>query len=134
MVTFSVLIFPLVFCLKALEGNVPETEAFEKYMHGRVLKPQAVWSKMISPKLLGDMGKYRKYTNTIKDLLRLVRNKSHHYRDLPVDLQQALGTYPDGYFDYFCNLFPRLFIQAYKFILASHHRSEMTFLRYFKNY
>lgn len=133
---------------QALEGNAAETEAFERFMHGRVLKPNAQWHKMILPKLMGDMGKYRKYTNTIKvcpilwlcvlsfffssqDLLRLVRNKSHHYRDLAVDLQQALGSHPDGYFDYFCSVFPRLFIQAYKFVLGSKYRTEPSFVRYF---
>lgn len=100
-------------------------------MHGHVLKPQSQWHKMIAPKLLGDMGKYRKYTNSIKDLLRLVRNKSHHYRDLAPDLQELLGSHPEGYLDYFCRLFPRLFIQAYKFVLASRHKTEPTFARYF---
>ncbi len=86
---------------------------------------------MISLKLMGDVGKYRKYTNSIKDLLRLVRNKSHHYRDLSHDLQKLLGSHPDGYFDYFSNLFPRLFVQCYKFILASNYRKETVFSRYF---
>lgn len=33
-------------------------------------------------------GKYRKYNlNSLRDLLRVLRNKSHHFRELPEELQ-----------------------------------------------
>ncbi len=118
--------------LEALEGNVAETANFERHMHKHVLgKKGESWAKIISPKLLGDMGKYRRYQNTVKDLLRLIRNKSHHYRELPPELQRELGAHPNGYFDYFASLFPRLFIRAYMYIQTSNFRTEPAFLRYF---
>jgi serine/threonine-protein kinase/endoribonuclease IRE1 len=73
--------------LEALEGNAEATLDFERHLHKHVLGWEGRWQKMISQRLLGDMGKYRRYQNTVKDLLRLIRNKSHHYRELSPELQ-----------------------------------------------
>lgn len=40
------------------------------------------------------VGKHRKYSNSVRDLLRVIRNKTQHYYDLPEDVQQALGPLP----------------------------------------
>ncbi len=56
-----------------------ETAAFER-MHDTVLPQGMQWQARISPLLLENLGRYRRYTNSVKDLLRVVRNKSHHYR------------------------------------------------------
>ena len=41
------------------------------------------WEKKLDNDLLGDIVKYRKYnTNSVCDLLRVIRNKRHHYHDL----------------------------------------------------
>lgn len=35
-----------------------------------------------------------------QDLLRAIRNKKHHYRELPENLKQCLGAVPEGYLSY----------------------------------
>lgn len=47
-------------------------------------------------------GKYRRYSYTsLRDLLRVIRNKHSHYRELPAELQRRLGTIPEGFLSYF---------------------------------
>jgi serine/threonine-protein kinase/endoribonuclease IRE1 len=118
--------------LESLEGNVEATKEFEE-RHKAVLGTLK-WQKVLNnPQLAGDMGKYRKYQNTLKDLLRLIRNKAHHYRDLSPGLQERLGSYPDGYFDYWAHLFPNLFMQCFLFIQTSknNYKTQSNFERYF---
>lgn len=55
--------------------------------------------------------------NTIRDLLRVIRNKKHHYRDLPEDVQQVVGALPDGYLSYFAKRYPMLLLEAYWFVV-----------------
>lgn len=56
------------------------------------------WGVAMHPALIGNVGKYRRYDYTsLRDLLRLVRNKRSHYRELPPSLQRTLGPIPDGY-------------------------------------
>ena len=46
------------------------------------------WDEALDPLLLADMGKYRKYnTKSMRDLLRVIRNKCNHFRELPLSLQ-----------------------------------------------
>ena len=38
--------------------------------------------------LLGNLGKYRRYNyHSVRDLLRVIRNKCNHYRELPPELK-----------------------------------------------
>jgi hypothetical protein len=42
-----------------------------------------------------DLGRYRKYNGVlVRDLLRVIRNKSHHHRDLASEVRAALGELP----------------------------------------
>ncbi|TVU39365.1 hypothetical protein EJB05_12778 [Eragrostis curvula] len=54
------------------------------------------WGEKLDPALVTDMGRYRKYNfESIRDLLRYIRNKSGHYRELSDDLKvrgAALGA------------------------------------------
>lgn len=34
----------------------------------------------------------------LRDLLRVVRNKRNHFREMPENLQQLMGPVPDGYY------------------------------------
>ncbi|GBG67137.1 hypothetical protein CBR_g81562 [Chara braunii] len=46
------------------------------------------WDEKLSPELLDNLGKYRRYNvRSVRDLLRVIRNKLHHYRELPSELQ-----------------------------------------------
>ena len=69
------------------------------------------WMELLSPTVRNELesSKFRKYkTRLVRDLLRVVRNKAHHYRDLPEEVQLDFGVYPDEYVSYFQRRFPML--------------------------
>ncbi|XP_036926500.1 serine/threonine-protein kinase/endoribonuclease IRE2 isoform X5 [Sturnira hondurensis] len=88
------------------------------------------WHKHISMPLQSDLRRFRSYKGTsVRDLLRAMRNKKHHYRELPSAVQQALGNVPDSFVQYFTDRFPQL-------LLHTHHTmrscaSESLFLPYY---
>jgi serine/threonine protein kinase len=50
------------------------------------------WDKKLHPVLKEDMGKYRKYDNSsVRDLLRLIRNKRHHYNEFDDEAKGIVG-------------------------------------------
>lgn len=52
----------------------------------------------LDAELLGNLGRYRRYRgSSLRDLLRVIRNKHNHWRELPEALQQRLGPPPDGF-------------------------------------
>ncbi|XP_053410458.1 serine/threonine-protein kinase/endoribonuclease IRE2 isoform X2 [Nycticebus coucang] len=88
------------------------------------------WHKHISVPLQTELRRFRSYKGTsVRDLLRAMRNKKHHYRELPADVQEVLGQVPDSFVQYFTTRFPRL-------LLHTHHAmrscaSESLFLPYY---
>uniref|UniRef100_A0A8C1YGX2 Serine/threonine-protein kinase/endoribonuclease IRE1 n=1 Tax=Cyprinus carpio TaxID=7962 RepID=A0A8C1YGX2_CYPCA len=72
------------------------------------------WRMHISAPLQTDLRKFRTYKgNSVRDLLRAMRNKKHHYHELPPEVQTALGEVPDGFVAYFTSRFPRLLLHTY---------------------
>jgi len=72
------------------------------------------WYKRLDKAFIENLGKYRKYNGaSILDLLRALRNKKHHYQDLPGNVQVALGPLPQGFLSYFTSRFPLLLLHAY---------------------
>ena len=52
----------------------------------------------LDPDFLDNLGRYRKYRpDSLRDLLRVIRNKHNHFRELPDALQAKLGPLPDGF-------------------------------------
>ena len=73
------------------------------------------WRMNLTTELQLDLRKYRNYDgSSVRDLLRAMRNKKHHYRELPDDVKEALGDVPEGFVSYFTSRFPRLLIHTYK--------------------
>lgn len=87
-----------------------------------------------------DLRKFRSYKgSSVRDLLRAMRNKvrvysnarrnhciemlsesllpfpqqKHHYRELPVEVQETLGSIPDDFVSYFTSRFPHLLMHTY---------------------
>ncbi|CCF58123.1 hypothetical protein KAFR_0D04760 [Kazachstania africana CBS 2517] len=74
----------------------------------------ADWSSKFDKSFLDNLGKYRKYNmDKLMDLLRALRNKYHHFMDLPEDLSEIMGPIPDGFYDYFSKRFPNLLMEIY---------------------
>ncbi|XP_062189270.1 serine/threonine-protein kinase/endoribonuclease IRE1-like [Phragmites australis] len=89
------------------------------------------WGEKLDAALVTDMGRYRKYNfESIRDLLRYIRNKSGHYRELSDDLKALLGSLPEGFDRYFSSRFPKLLIEVYK-VMWAHCKDEEAFSKYF---
>ncbi|ODV89560.1 hypothetical protein CANCADRAFT_140799 [Tortispora caseinolytica NRRL Y-17796] len=76
------------------------------------------WISKMEKNFVEDLEKYRKYSGSrILDLLRALRNKKHHFQDLPQNVQETLGTPPAGFLRYFTRKFPKLLIYIYYFVV-----------------
>ena len=46
------------------------------------------WDEKMEPAFINNIGRYRRYKyDSVRDLLRVMRNKLNHYRELPVEIQ-----------------------------------------------
>ncbi|KAF2312521.1 hypothetical protein GH714_034948 [Hevea brasiliensis] len=68
--------------------------------------------------------------DSVRDLLRVLRNKLNHYRELPKGIQELVGPVPEGYDSYFASRFPKLLIEVYK-VVCRFCREEDCFQKYF---
>lgn len=56
------------------------------------------WDVRLDPELTEDAGRYRKYDfSSVRDLLRVVRNKRHHFHELPERVQGMMSPLPGGF-------------------------------------
>ncbi|KAK9861488.1 hypothetical protein WJX84_008156 [Apatococcus fuscideae] len=82
--------------------------------------PQAIgssWEEKLSWDLRTNLGRYRKYrSSSLRDLLRVIRNKHNHFREMPIHLQEEMAL-PIGFLQYFTERFPLLLMTAYAFTL-----------------
>ncbi|KAG7250310.1 hypothetical protein CRUP_002036 [Coryphaenoides rupestris] len=71
-----------------------------------------------------DLRKFRTYKgNSVRDLLRAMRNKKHHYHELPKEVQDTLGEVPEGFVSYFTSRFPRLLLHTHNALhICAHER------------
>lgn len=76
--------------------------------------PNHHWGSKFDGLFIDNLGRYRKYDmGKVIDLLRALRNKYHHFMDLPEDLADVMSPIPDGFYDYFIKRFPKLLIETY---------------------
>jgi len=107
------------------QGLLQEFESYSGEAFGKE------WDKQLGPLLTEDGGKFRRYNSkTLRDLLRIIRNKYSHFRELPATLQEMLGSQPETYFAYFRERFPSLLLACFKFgcLFLS---QELAFEKYF---
>ncbi|KAG9129110.1 hypothetical protein Leryth_006376 [Lithospermum erythrorhizon] len=56
------------------------------------------WDEKMEPAFINNIGRYRRYKfECVRDLLRVMRNKLNHYRELPTEIQEILGAVPEGF-------------------------------------
>nr|CAD7429336.1 unnamed protein product [Timema monikensis] len=88
------------------------------------------WRQCIDWEVAHDLRKYRNYRgNSVRDLLRALRNKKHHYRDLSEEAQQSLGELPNKFVDYWTERFPLLLLHSW--LAMQCIRSEPVFDQYY---
>ncbi|KAK7433984.1 bifunctional endoribonuclease/protein kinase ire1 [Stygiomarasmius scandens] len=91
------------------------------------------WHSRCDKVFVENLGKFRKYDGkSVQDLLRALRNKKHHYQDLPENVKRHLGSMPEGYLSYFTRRFPRLFLHVHRVIGTSELNREDMFRSYFE--
>ena len=92
----------------------------------------ADWVSRLDKVFVDNLGKFRKYDGrSVQDLLRALRNKKHHYQDLPEGVRRAVGAMPAGYLAYFTRRWPGLFLHVYGVVKGSGLRGESMFRAYF---
>lgn len=90
------------------------------------------WRARLDKSFQENLGKFRKYDGkSVQDLLRALRNKKHHYQDLPENLRRQLHPMPQGYLAYFTRRFPLLFMHVHNVVESSALRHEAMFRSYF---
>ncbi|KAI8083052.1 uncharacterized protein BX664DRAFT_317049 [Halteromyces radiatus] len=88
------------------------------------------WYRRIDRVVANDLGKFRKYDGKrVRDLLRALRNKKHHWQDLPDAVKRTLGEPPDQFLYYFTARFPLLLLHTYHIILSHDHLTREGALR-----
>ncbi|KAK9284681.1 hypothetical protein L1049_023857 [Liquidambar formosana] len=93
----------------------------------------AKWDEKMEPAFIANIGRYRRYKfDSVRDLLRVMRNKLNHYRELPKEIQEILGPVPEGFDGYFAIRFPKLLIEVYK-VVYRYCREEECFQKYLKS-
>ncbi|KAI4327859.1 hypothetical protein L6164_020271 [Bauhinia variegata] len=91
------------------------------------------WDEKLEEAFITNIGRYRRYKfDSVRDLLRVMRNKLNHYRELPQEIQELVGPVPEGFNDYFSSRFPRLLMEVFK-IICKYCKKEECFQRYFND-
>lgn len=89
------------------------------------------WHKHFDEEFMNNLGKYRKYhQGKLMDLLRALRNKYHHFNDMPATLQQQMSPLPDQFYKYFDKKFPNLLMEIY-FVIDKNLKHEHIFNEYY---
>jgi serine/threonine-protein kinase/endoribonuclease IRE1 len=88
------------------------------------------WLETLDDSVHEDLRKHRTYRGqSVRDLLRALRNKKHHFNELPTAIKMMYGRMPDQFTDYWTNRFPKLVIHSW---MAMHCiKTEPTFAKYF---
>ncbi|PCH36905.1 hypothetical protein WOLCODRAFT_140635 [Wolfiporia cocos MD-104 SS10] len=91
------------------------------------------WHSRLDRLFIENLGKFRKYDGrSVQDLLRALRNKKHHYQDLPDNVKRLLGSMPEGFLAYFTQRFPQLLLHVHSVVSASSLRNESMFRTYYE--
>ncbi|KAL6453309.1 IRE1 Serine/threonine-protein kinase/endoribonuclease IRE1 [Candida maltosa Xu316] len=88
-------------------------------------------TQMQDPEFIENLGKYRKYQpDRLMDLLRALRNKYHHYNDMPDSLKMKMDPVPEGFYHYFNGKFPTLLMEIYR-VVEENLKDEQMFKEYY---
>eukprot|EP00978_Attheya_sp_CCMP212_P011686 scaffold28952_cov58-Attheya_sp.AAC.2 len=72
------------------------------------------WDTELDPDLINNVSKFRTYDpSSVRDCLRIIRNKHHHFDELPPRVKDRIGGNLDGLLQYFESKFPQLLMHCY---------------------
>ena len=113
-----------------LEDRESESELLNALESTAAVALNGKWDEKLETAFINNIGRYRRYKfDSIRDLLRVIRNKLNHYRELPQEIQEILGPVPEGFDEYFSSRFPRLLIEVYN-IIFMYCKEEEVFRKY----
>ncbi|GMH04686.1 hypothetical protein Nepgr_006526 [Nepenthes gracilis] len=116
-----------------VEGREDESELLKALEGIATSALGGKWNEKLETTFVNNMGKYRRYKyDSVRDLLRVVRNKLNHYGELPKEIQGILGPVPEGFHGYFTSRFPRLLIEVYR-VIHRYCREEELLCKYFRS-
>ncbi|KAL7748746.1 bifunctional endoribonuclease/protein kinase ire1 [Sorochytrium milnesiophthora] len=117
-----------------VESRDPPSPLMQRLEHNAIDVVEGDWTRKIDRVLANNLGKYRKYDGqSVQNLLRALRNKKHHYQDLPPHVRRTLGELPQGFLNYFTSRFPKLFLHVYYVVLNEDSlRTDGLFRGYFQ--
>lgn len=88
------------------------------------------WLEILDEHVHEDLKKHRTYKGgSVRDLLRALRNKKHHYNELEEVTKLMYGRMPDQFTDYWTTRFPRLLIHSWMSLHCI--KNEPGFIKYF---
>ena len=88
------------------------------------------WQSQLDFSVREDLRKHRTYRGkSVRDLLRAIRNKKHHYRELTDEAKMMYGKMPGEFADYWLTRFPRLVSHSY--LAMQCVKYENNFMRYY---
>ncbi|XP_011874492.1 PREDICTED: serine/threonine-protein kinase/endoribonuclease IRE1-like [Vollenhovia emeryi] len=88
------------------------------------------WRLYIDLEVATDLRKYRSYRGeSVRDLLRALRNKKHHYRELSPKAQESLGEIPNEFTEYWLSRFPCLLCHVW--CAMQNFRDESSLKQYY---
>lgn len=113
-----------------LEDRENESELFNALESIAAVALNGKWDEKMEAAFINNIGHYRRYKfDSIRDLLRVIRNKLNHYRELPLEIKELLGPVPEGFDSYFYSRFPRLLIEVYN-VIYRYCKEEEFFRKY----
>ena len=78
------------------------------------------WEVKLDPELMEASLSRRTYDpSSVRDCLRMIRNKHHHYDELSTKLKNRIGSASEGLSSYISRTFPRLLIHCYHFCVSN---------------
>merc|ERR1719186_1496016 len=88
------------------------------------------WRESLDTAVVTDLRKHRAYNGrSVRDLLRALRNKKHHFRELTDDIKNHFGEMPGDFTNYWTSRFPRLLLHSYTALQCCKY--ENTFSKYY---
>ncbi|EFX77192.1 hypothetical protein DAPPUDRAFT_305906 [Daphnia pulex] len=88
------------------------------------------WRTHLEDVVMEDLRRHRTYQGrSVRDLLRALRNKKNHYREVSEEVRKVMGRNPEEYCDYWTSRFPKLLMHSW----YSMHcvKNEHIFSRYY---
>ncbi|XP_050691255.1 serine/threonine-protein kinase/endoribonuclease IRE1-like isoform X2 [Eriocheir sinensis] len=95
---------------------------------------QEDWRQHMHPVIAEDLRRFRDYKGrSVRDLLRALRNKRNHYRELKEEARMVFGSIPDEFVAYWTLRFPRLLLHTWCAMQCV--KTEVIFQKYYdKNF